>query len=83
MEITTDDELSYEVESILDSRIRRNKLQYLVRWTGYNDCTWEPELNLDGCKDLIDEFHELHPVAPRSTELAPSKRGEVMSENIK
>ena len=31
---------TYEVEDILDSRIRRNKVQYLVSWTGYHDTTW-------------------------------------------
>ena len=29
----------YEVESILDSRIHRNKVHYLVRWTGTNETT--------------------------------------------
>ena len=33
----------YEVESILDSRIRRGKLEYFVHWRGYSisECTWE------------------------------------------
>ena len=28
-------ELEYEVETILDSKIQRNKLRYLVDWKGY------------------------------------------------
>ncbi|KAI0992319.1 hypothetical protein K3495_g15867, partial [Podosphaera aphanis] len=61
---------TYEVEAILDSRLRRNKIQYLVRWTGYEDTTWEPSDNLEGCKELVSEFHASYPEAPRSQELA-------------
>ncbi|KAI0996375.1 hypothetical protein K3495_g11805 [Podosphaera aphanis] len=60
----------HEVESVLDSRIRRRKLQYLVRWTGDNDTTWEPHEHLEGCRELVQEFHESYPDAPRSQELA-------------
>lgn len=68
--ISNEDSSTYEVESILDSRIRRNKLQYLVRWTGYEDTTWEPIKNLSGCRELVNEFHKLYPNAARSPELA-------------
>lgn len=65
---------TYEVESILDSRLRRGKVRYLIRWTGYEDTTWEPFANLHGCKYLLDEFHILYPNAPRSPEPAAYKR---------
>ena len=67
---------TYEVEAILDSRVRRKKIQYLVRWTGYNDPTWEPFDHLDGCRDLIIEFHQAFPNAPGSQELTSEKGGE-------
>ena len=67
---TTDNEVIYEVEAILDSRIKRNKLQYLVRWTGYDEKTWEPLKNLNGCEELLKEFHQSYPSAQSSTELA-------------
>ncbi|KAF5204437.1 Retrotransposable element tf2 protein type 1-like [Thalictrum thalictroides] len=70
IETNDDCDDTYEVEAVLDSRTRRNKVQYLVRWTGYDDLTWEPYGNLDGCKDLLLEFHRDYPNAPRSTELA-------------
>lgn len=51
-----DDGDSYEVEEILDSRYHRGNRQYLVKWTGYNDPTWQPEGDLDNCKDLLNDF---------------------------
>lgn len=60
----------HEVEAILDSRIRRKKVQYLVRWTGTSDTTWEPYEHLDNCRESLFEFHKAYPNAPRSTELA-------------
>jgi len=38
----------YEVDRILDKRIDKNTIFYLVKWLGY-DCsqaTWEPESSL-------------------------------------
>ncbi|KAI0993790.1 hypothetical protein K3495_g14394 [Podosphaera aphanis] len=66
----------HEVETILDSRIRRKKVHYHVRWTGYDDTTWEPTKNLINCKELLLEFYETYPEAPGSRELALEKRGE-------
>ena len=42
-------EPEYVVEEILDLRLRRNKLEFLVKWKGYTDenNSWEPE---DNCK---------------------------------
>jgi len=54
------DQEEYEVENILDKRIRLGATEYLIKWLGYEkktDCTWEPEENLD-CQDVIDEFEE-------------------------
>ena len=36
----------YEVERILRRRRRKGGYQYLVKWTGYEQCTWEPRKNL-------------------------------------
>lgn len=48
----------YEVEQILDSRMHRRRLEYLIHWKGYGpeDRTWEPVSNLGNSKDLISEF---------------------------
>jgi hypothetical protein len=56
-------EEEYEVQEILDSRIFRGKLQYLVRWKGYDESedTWEPPENCSNASDLISEFHRKNP----------------------
>jgi hypothetical protein len=45
----------YEVEAILDSKIMRNKLYYLVDWLGYtpNDRIWEPAENVTNALELV------------------------------
>ena len=45
----------YIVESVLDHRQNRRGLQYLVKWVGYVDATWEPEKYLkdEAGKDLV------------------------------
>ena len=55
----------YEVEEVLDSRLKRGKLEYLVKWSGYTDDhnTWEPESNLENSKESINDFHKSNPSA--------------------
>ena len=57
----------YEVEEIVDSRMNRGRLQYLVHWKGYpkEERTWEPARNLSNAQDAILKFHREHPSAPR------------------
>ena len=57
----------YEVEEILDSRLKRGKLEYLVKWSGYMDDynTWKPESNLGNSKEVINNFHKSNPSALR------------------
>ena len=61
------DECEYEVERILDSKIRYRKLHYHVQWAGYNclRTTWEPAANLENAQQLLDEFHAANPRKPR------------------
>ena len=56
----------FEVKVVLDSKIVRKKLYYLVDWLGYtpNDRTWEPAENLDNASDLVAEFHHQYPNKP-------------------
>ena len=58
--VYVDGEEEWHVDAILDSRIRRNKLQYLVQWTGWTNPTWEPAEFLDATS-AVDEFHARYP----------------------
>lgn len=53
----------YEVEAILDHRTnqrRKEPLQYLVKWLGYNEQTWEPPSHLSNALDLLKEYNKIH-----------------------
>jgi hypothetical protein len=54
----------FEVEHILNKRVRNKRVQYLVHWKGYGikDRTWEPLQNLTNCRKLISEY-ERHEAA--------------------
>jgi len=56
----------YEVEEILDSCIRRGKLQYKVRWLGHDtkDDTWEPAHHVSNTEVLVQQFHTAYPKKP-------------------
>ena len=52
-------EALYEVESIIDKKIERNQVYYLIKWKGWGhvDNTWEPSNNLEkNCEELIDAY---------------------------
>jgi Chromo (CHRromatin Organisation MOdifier) domain len=64
-EIIDNDE-EYEIEEILDSRVHRNKLYYLIHWLSYprDEDSWIPASETDHCQDLVRDFHKTHPHAP-------------------
>ena len=63
--IIVDNEEHYEVESILNSRIHRRRLEYHVKWVGYNEPTWEAAADVEGSADeAIADFYQKHPNAP-------------------
>ena len=55
------------MEKILNSRMFRRKLQYLVKWEGYRieGNTWEYWENLNHAPEKVTEFHTKNPGAPR------------------
>ena len=57
----------FEVNYILDSRIRRRKLEYYKDWVGYDvsDRSWEPAAVLTNANDAIQDFHKKNPSRPR------------------
>ena len=65
--VTEDRDEEYEVDAIVDSRIYKGKLQYLVHWKGYDESerTWEPVSNLKNSPEIVEQFHKSHSSAPR------------------
>jgi len=51
----------YEVEKVLDKRVKKGQVEYLVKWKNYDDPddnTWEPADNLKEAKPTIDKFEK-------------------------
>lgn len=77
--IEIENDIEYEVEAILDSKIdrryRSEPLRYLVRWSGYSGpeaTSWEPPSNLENCPDLVQVFHQRNPTKPSPLSLSSS-----------
>jgi hypothetical protein len=64
--IIHDGHREFEVEQILHSRLRYNRLEYLICWKGYgrSDDTWEPARYVKAAQ-LVRDFHSANPQAPR------------------
>jgi hypothetical protein len=69
-----DEKEEFVVEGILDSRLFRGKLQYLVKWEGYpkEEASWEPEENVKNAPIPIAEFHQKNPTAAASKRIRNS-----------
>uniref|UniRef100_A0A8C5MRF7 Integrase catalytic domain-containing protein n=1 Tax=Leptobrachium leishanense TaxID=445787 RepID=A0A8C5MRF7_9ANUR len=63
--VSTDGSDAFEVAQILDSRLRRGVLQYLVDWVGYDpeERSWEPAVYVRA-PALVRAFHVAHPGRP-------------------
>jgi hypothetical protein len=62
-----DDSEEWEVDRVLDSKLRYRKLHYLVQWAGYSHIhmSGEQAENLDNAQEMVDDFHQTHPEKPR------------------
>ncbi|KAK6120772.1 hypothetical protein DH2020_045488 [Rehmannia glutinosa] len=68
----------YEIEAVRRKRVRKGKVQYLIKWRGWSEAanTWEPVENLLQCSDIIDAFEEsLKGGKSRSTRKRKRKTG--------
>jgi hypothetical protein len=76
--IVVDGAEEHEVERILDSRIRRQRLEYLVDWTGYSpdERTWEAAADVTNAAEALEDYHHEHPnrPSPRDVEAGPLRR---------
>ena len=59
-------ELEFEVEKVLDSRRRKGRPEFLIRWKGHppEGDTWEPRSNLRNAKESLSDFHKRYPTKP-------------------
>ncbi|MBW0476105.1 hypothetical protein O181_015820 [Austropuccinia psidii MF-1] len=62
------EEEEWEVSQILDSKLKRGKLWYLVEWKAFSQdserSTWEHTESLKNCPELVKDFHFLYPDKP-------------------
>ena len=67
--VVIENNVEYKVEEILDSKVSRRRLLYLVKWKDYSvsDNTSEPALNVKNASQLIERFHKRYPTKPRSS----------------
>ena len=65
--VEVEGEEEYIVEEILDSCLRCNKLEFLVKWEGYTNENnlWEPEDNCKNACNTIATFYHKYPQVPR------------------
>jgi hypothetical protein len=61
--VEIDGEDEYFIQAVLDSRTHRRKLQYLIKWVGYDLPDWEPA-ELHSESEAVDTFHEKYPDKP-------------------
>ena len=66
----------YEIEKILDTRIHRSKLQYLVRWKGYDpiEDQWISTKDVDPAHPQVRAFYSAHPSKPGAKHQSRSAR---------
>ncbi|KAL7276906.1 hypothetical protein RUND412_000098 [Rhizina undulata] len=73
------EEEEYIVEAIKDHKYEGKTLKLHVKWKGYekkSDMTWEPEDNLAGASEVLEEYYKA--IGGRPTYTAPTgKRGRV------
>ncbi|MBW0471888.1 hypothetical protein O181_011603 [Austropuccinia psidii MF-1] len=66
--IIIEEEEEWEVSQILDSKLKRRKLWYLVEWKGFSQdserSTWEPAENLKNCPEIVEDSNSLYPDKP-------------------
>ena len=61
--VIVDDNEEWHVEEILDSRIYRRRLQFLVKWIGFDRPNWEPAEGVNKL-EAVDRFYQHYPEKP-------------------
>ena len=89
---TNTQEQEWEVESIINERkISLNgdknikKIEYLVKWVGYDAPTWEPIENLENCRELLEEYlkkKKKNAIKNRKVLINDIRTGEILNEEL-
>ena len=70
-----DNELEYGIDEILADRFvrkgRGRRKEYLIKWSGYVELTWEPSINLD-------ETAILESYLARTVSVTPKEGGNII-----
>ena len=69
--VEIEEQEEFEVLKILDSRIIRRKLEYLIQWQKYDttERPKEPVANFCNVLEMIQEFHRRYPEKPSSKDV--------------
>jgi hypothetical protein len=64
-------DIEYEVNEIVDSKILRKALLYRVKWKGYGieEDSWEPKENVEHAPHLVKAFHDKYPKKPSGKDI--------------
>jgi hypothetical protein len=54
--VIVEEEEKYEVKQVDNLKLFWRQLQYLLKWIGYDELSWESVANADGIQ-AIDDFH--------------------------
>merc|ERR1712110_28663 len=76
-----EEEEEWEVEKVVGRRVEEEEVQYLVKWVGWEEATWEPELNLAGSETLISDYQTSQTSDYQTSQAAGSKEPNVL-ENL-
>ena len=73
----------YEVEKILNSRIHWQKLQFEVKWEGWDkgQVSWEPAENIANAKEAIEEFYKENPDMVTEADIPPPNKNALTIED--
>ena len=63
--ILIDREEEWLMEEILDAQKIRRSLNYLVKWVGFDNSTWQPAADITHSPELLQEFYERFSTKPR------------------